>query len=168
MNVAMKRGAWAHCLLSAYLWLIAWIPLGNWNRQRGGTFLTALLEGRAIEAGDIGLLLFISLPAILFWLAYQRGAFWFGIAALTVDLVWLALQIQSWWIPYIFGTNVKWRLEYAQGPTTKVLPSFGHHVAPDGMHLAISVLLVAALSTGVAGVRLLKQSDNVQRASHAN
>jgi len=153
----MKRAMWVHCLLSGYLWLIAWIPLGNWNRQRGGTFLTALLEGRAIEAGDIGMLLFISLPAVLFWLAFKRHSFWVGVLALTVDLVWLGLQIQSWWVPYIVGTNVQWRLEYAQGPTTKLLPSFGHHVAPDGMHLIISVLLVAALTAGVAGVRTLKQ-----------
>jgi len=138
----MKRGAWVHCLLSAYLWLIGWIPLGNWNRQSGGIFATTLLEDR-FGAADVGFLLFVSLPGILFWVAHRRKSFWVGVAALTVDFVWLALQIQSWWIPYIVGTNVQWRLKYAQGPTTKLLPSFGHHVAPDGMHLVISMLLVA-------------------------
>ena len=152
----MRRGAWAHCVLSAYLWLIAWIPLGNWNRQRSGTFLTALLAGRAIETGDMGMLVFISLPAILFWVAYKRHSFWFGVGALVADITWLGLQIQSWWVPYIFGTDTAWRLEYANGPTTKLLPSFGHHIAPDGMHFMISMLLIATLTTGVTGLRTMK------------
>ena len=152
----MRCGAWMHFLLSAYLWLIAWIPLGNWNRQRGGTFLTALLEGRAIETGDVGMLVFISLPAVLFWVAYKRYNFWCGVLALVTDVAWLGLQIQSWWVPYIFGTDTTWRLEYAKGPTTKLLPSFGRHIAPDGMHLVISVLLIAALAAGVTGLRSMK------------
>ena len=152
----MRRGAWLHCLLSAYLWLIAWIPLGNWNRQRGGTFLTALLAGKSMETGDVGMLVFVSLPAILFWVAYKRNSFWFGVGASAVDAIWLGLQIQSWWIPYIFGTHTRWRLEYANAPTTKLLPSFGHHVAPDGMHLVISILLISALTRGVSALWAMK------------
>lgn len=106
------------------------------------------------------MLLFVSLPAIMFWVAYKRSSFWFGVAALTVDVVWLTLQIQSWWVPYVLGTNTKWRLEYARGSTTKLLPSFGHHVAPDGMHLVISMLLIAALVTGIAGLRTMKVGHN--------
>jgi len=152
----MRRSAWLHWLLTAYLWLIASIPLGNWNRQRDETLLPALLGGGGIQAGDLGMLVFVTLPAVLFWVAYKRNSFWFAIAALTTDVVWLALQIQSWWLPYILGTDKRWQLEYAKGPTTKVLPSFSHHVAPDGMHFVIHVLLVAALITGVAGLRQMK------------
>lgn len=154
----MRRSAWLHCLVTAYLWLIASIPLGNWNRQRDEHLLPALLHGQGIDAGDLGLLVFITLPAVLFWVAYKRSSFWFGVAALTVDVVWLGLQIQSWWLPYILGTDKKWQLEYAKGPTTKVLPSFGNHVAPDGLHFVISVLLVAALMTGAAGLRQIKRA----------
>src|SRR5581483_12489205 len=148
----LRRGAWAHLLLSGYLWLIAWLPLGNWNRQRDENFLPALLEGKGISAGDLGQLAFVALPAVLFGVAYRRRNIWFGTTALALDAFWLVMQIQSWWLPYIFGTDVEWQLEYAKGPTTKVLPSFGNHVAPDGMHLFISVLLVVALVTGVLGV----------------
>ncbi|HYL61077.1 MAG TPA: hypothetical protein VE077_00525 [Candidatus Methylomirabilis sp.] len=130
----MRRSAWLHWLLAAYLWLIAWIPLGNWNRQREGTLLEALLGGRGIEAGDFGMLAFVTLPGVLFWVAYRRKSFWFGVAASVFDVVWLVMQIQSWWVPYLLGTNKSWQLAYAKGPTTKVLPSFGNHVAPDGMH----------------------------------
>ncbi|HKW32842.1 MAG TPA: hypothetical protein VJN92_07540 [Candidatus Acidoferrum sp.] len=66
------------------------------------------------------------------------------------------MQIQSWWLPYIFGTDTIWQLAYVKGPTTKVLP---HHVAPDGMHFLIHALLVAALITGVAGLRRMKPAQ---------
>ena len=155
----MRRSAWLHWLLTAYLWVILWIPLGNWNRQREGTLLQALLSGRGLQAGDLGVLAFVTVPGVLFWVAYKRNSFWFAIPALTLDVVWLVMQIQSWWIPYIFGTERRWQLVYAKGPTTKVLPSFGRHVAPDGMHLLIHVLLVAALITGVAGLRQMKLAE---------
>jgi hypothetical protein len=152
----MKRSAWLHLSLTLYIWLISWIPLGNWNRQREGTLLQALLGGRGIQAEDLGMLVFVTLPGVLFWLAYKRGSFWVALPALTLDAVWLVMQIQSWWLPYIFGTDKRWQLAYAKGPTTKLLPSFGNHVAPDGMHFMIHVLLVAALFTGVAGLRQIK------------
>ena len=156
MTTMMARSAWLHWLLTAYLWLISWIPLGNWNRQHEGTLLQALLRGRAIQGEDFGMLVFVTLPAVLFWVAYKRNSFWFALPALTLDVVWLVMQIQSWWLPYIFGTDISWQLAYAKGPTTKVLPSFGRHVAPDGMHFIIHVLLVAALVTGAAGLRHIK------------
>jgi hypothetical protein len=143
----MKQSLWAHCTLTAYLWIISAIPLGNWNRQPSELLLPALLRGHGLAPADLGMLLFISLPAILFWIAYRRSSLWFGIGALGFDLVWLAMQVQTWWIPYLFGAH-GWRLDYAKGPTTKLLPSFGAHVAPDGMHLLISLLLIAALWTG--------------------
>ena len=105
------------------------------------------------------MLAFVTLPAVLFWVAYKRSSFWSAVAALTLDVVWLGMQIQSWWLPYLTGTDTKWQLEYAQGPTTKVLPSFGNHVAPDGMHFVIHALLVAALMTGVAGLRQIRRAQ---------
>jgi hypothetical protein len=92
----------------------------------------------------------------LFWVAYKRNSFGFALPALTLDVVWLLMQIQSWGLPYVFGTDRSWQLAYAKGPTTKVLPSFGHHVALGGMHFLIHVLVIAALITGVAGVRQIK------------
>jgi len=154
--VWIRRSAWVHWLLTGYLWLIIWIPLGNWNRQKDENLLPALLEGKGIQWGDITLLEFVTLPAALFWVAYKRHSFWFAVVALVGDLAWLAMQVQSWWLPYISGTPEPWQLKYAQGPTTKVLPSFGNHVAPDGMHLLISVLLVAALITGARALRQLR------------
>ena len=78
-------------------------------------------------------------------------------AALALDAFWAFMQIQSWWIPYLFGTKQEWQIRYAHGPTTKVLPSFGNHVAPDGMHFVIHVFLVAAMITGALGLRELRR-----------
>lgn len=152
----MRLSAWLHWLLAIYLWLITWIPLGNWNRQREGTLFETLAHGGKLDVGDVVFLALVVLPAILFWIAYRKRSFWFALGALVLDGVWLVLQIQSWWIPYIFGTDVSWQLAYAKGPTTKVLPSFGHHVAPDGMHFVISVLIVAAMITGISGIRRMR------------
>jgi hypothetical protein len=143
-----KRSALLHWLLAAYLWLIAWFPLGNWNRQQDENLLPQLLEGKGLHVDDVGMLVFVTAPALLFWLGYRYRNFWLAIAALAVDLFWAAMQIQSWWIPYLFGANLPWQLRYAKGPTTKVLPSFGNHVAPDGMHFLIHVFLAAAFITG--------------------
>ncbi len=104
------------------------------------------------------MLAFVTLPAVLFWLAYKKSSFWFGVGALAVDGAWLWMQVQSWWKPYLFGANLQWQLDYAKGPTTKILPSFGVHVAPDGMHLGIHILLVAAMATGVVAVVRLQRA----------
>ena len=65
------------------------------------------------------------------------------------------------------GNAKAWQIEYAQGRTTKVLPSFGTHLAPDGMHLVISVLIVASMVTGLIALRQLRQQKMVRRASVA-
>jgi hypothetical protein len=151
----VRRSSWLHWLLTGYLWMIAWFPLGNWNRQSDETLLPALVHGKGLHLDDIFALAFVTLPAVLFWIAYKYRSVWFGIGALAFDAFWGFMQVQSWWIPYIFGTNVPWQLRYAKGPTTKILPSFGDHVAPDAMHFVIHVLLAAAFVTGIMGIQEL-------------
>jgi hypothetical protein len=62
---------------------------------------------------------------------------------------------------------VQWQLQYAKGPTTKVLPSFGNHVAPDGMHFLIHVFLVAAFVTGVFALRELRKTKPISAGNTA-
>jgi hypothetical protein len=68
------------------------------------------MAGDPLEAGDLGFLLFVTLPAGLFWIAYRRGSLAFGGVALVFDAVWMAMQVQSWWVPYAFGTSRAWQL----------------------------------------------------------
>lgn len=70
--------------LTAYLWLVASVPLGNWNGRRDPQLIPLLLSGYGIGAGDLGTLAFVSLPGILFWLAYKRRWFYFAIHVLLI------------------------------------------------------------------------------------
>ncbi len=158
-GAVMRLGAWLHWVLAAYLWLITCVSLGNWNAQDEPHLIASLMAGDPLEAGDLGFLLFVTLPAGLFWIAYRRSSLAFGGVALVFDAVWMAMQVQSWWVPYAFGTSRAWQLAYAKGRTTKVLPSFGAHVAPDGMHLVISVLLVASIAVSLRGLYRLRQEE---------
>jgi len=115
--------------------------------------LAALRAGQSPTIADMVFLSFITVPALLFTFAILRRSKLALVAALGLDLVWLALQVISWWIPYIFGTAKPWQVRYGSGPTTKWLPSFGLHVAPGAMHLLITILLVAAIVTGTATLR---------------
>jgi hypothetical protein len=148
-----KRSVWLHWLLAAYLWLIAWIPLGNWNRQSDAQLLPQLLAGQGMERGDVFMLAFAIAPALLFWLGYRYRNIWLAGSALLFDAIWSAMQILSWWIPYVVGNAKSWQVAYANGPTTKILPSFGKHPAPDAMHCLIHVLLAAAFITGICALR---------------
>ena len=147
-HVWTKRATWWHGILAMYMWVISWFPLGNWNRQQDETFLTRLVQGKGLPWDDLFALAFVTAPFIFFWLAWRFRSRWLALCALAIDAAWAAMQIQSWWIPYLFGARATWQIRYAHGPTTKVLPSFGNHVAPDGMHLIIHVLLAVAMFCG--------------------
>jgi hypothetical protein len=152
----MRLGAWLHWVLAGYLWLLTWVSLGNWNAQDEPHLMASLMAGNSLEVGDVGFLLFITMPAVLFWIAYRRGSLIYGYLALVFDALWMLMQVQSWWVPYVFGTSKAWQLAYAKGRTTKVLPSFGAHVAPDGMHLMISILLIASIAVSLRGLSELR------------
>ena len=151
----MRLSVWLHGCLALYVWVVESIPLGDWNRQRGERLLIAVLHGHGADPDDVFTLAFVALPAILFLFAGRGSRLWLAVSGLAVDVCWLWLQIRSWWVPYIFGTTIQWQIDYSKGPTTKILPSFGNHVAPDGMHLLIDVLLIAAMAAGIFAVRHL-------------
>lgn len=71
-----------------------------------------------------------------------------------------ATQIQSWWLPWIFGadqralTNQRF-LER----TFKIFPSSLDHPAPDGMHFVLDVLLFFAVLTLAVGLLTAARSS---------
>jgi hypothetical protein len=76
--------------------------------------------------------------------------------------VWMALQIMSWWVPYALGATDSQVQHYQRvfGQSTQLLPSFGRHLPPDGLHLVLQILLAAVLLSTVVG--LLKSSSQVK------
>jgi hypothetical protein len=142
-------------VLAAYMQLISWIPLGRWNYQPCcPTDWTQVTRGTLTFADAVQVLAFV-LPLVIFWNARRRRWRWGMWIALAVYAVWLALQLVSWWVPYLLGASAHWAAVYdrAFAQETQILPRWGRHLPPDAMHLVLQVLLVAVLWTGISALR---------------
>ena len=128
-----RAAAWAQLAAAAYLQLIEWVPLSPWND---------LSRGNGQEGLDVVLgIAMLALAAGT--LARKRAVM--ALAVLGYG-VWLALQIQTWWVPYFFGASPRWARIYSIwfGRTVKFLPAIGDHPIPDACHVVLHVLLIAA------------------------
>jgi hypothetical protein len=88
-------------ILATYFQAVLWFPLGSWNDQPGKRLITLLGEGHALAVLSFALAML--LPVLLFALSLWKrwvSLMWVGLMGYGV---WAALQIQSWWIPWIFG-----------------------------------------------------------------
>ena len=135
-------------MLFGYYQLIEWVDLFPWNDIRRGNGQATL---DLVVAGImLGLILVTS-----------RRVWWaMGIAAALYGL-WLYLQIQSWWLPYLQGASPGWKRVYGRffGETVKFLPTVGDHLAPDACHIVLQLLIVGALvTTGLAVLSGLRRS----------
>ena len=135
-------------VLLAYFELCILIPLGRWNDQPGMSLLSSgnIIMGAAI--GGAQLLLLIGTV----WRV--KPLLWLGLLG---DTVWLLLHIYSLWVPYVRGASPQYAEMYGRvwGRTTKLLPNFGNHLAPDAMHTFIDVFAVAVIATLVPYLRAL-------------
>ena len=144
-------------LLAVYFQIINWFPLGHWNYQPG---FVPLINSPAIEIGDVGGLSLFVLPFLLFALAYRRNWKWLLWVGVVGYAGWLYLQIQTWWVPYLFGASLRWQEVYHRvfAYSTKILPSFGNHLAPDAMHLTIQLLLLVIVASLIVGLLQIQRS----------
>ena len=103
-------------------------------------------------------------PFVVFWFAYSKGWRWLMWAGTFGYAIWLALQVKTWWVAYAFGASDSWARVYERvfSHSTQLLPSFGRHLPPDGLHLVLQVLLTAVVVSAVVG--LLKTSVRVDSA----
>jgi len=103
-------------------------------------------------------------PFLIFWFAYSMGLRWLMWVCTLGYAIWLALQVKTWWVAYAFGASDSWMRVYRRvfSHSTQLLPSFGRHLPPDGMHLVLQVLLTAAVVLALVG--LLKTSVRVKSA----
>lgn len=140
----------AQVVLLAYFELCVLIPLGRWNDQPGNN--VAFSSGNIILGAAIGGAQLLLLIGTIWRL---KPLLWFGLLG---DTVWLLLHIYSLWVPYIFGASPQYARMYARvwGRTTKLLPNFGNHLAPDAMHIFIDVFVIAVIVTLVAYLRSLQ------------
>jgi hypothetical protein len=62
---------------------------------------------------------------------------------------WLLLQIQSWWLPSVFGITASGMRFYQHwfSQTLKVLPQIADHPIPDVGHMVLQGCILLALVT---------------------
>lgn len=86
---------------------------------------------------------------------------WVGAVGYTA---WFYLQLQTWWVPYLFGASEHWQEIYHRvfAHSTKILPSFGNHLAPDAMHLVIQLLLLVIITSLIVGLVQTRRSKRLQ------
>jgi hypothetical protein len=147
-------------LLAVYFQLVNWFSLGAWNDQPNYVPLfNAMISGK-LEWGDVGIVFLFLLPFLLFFFAYWKRWTWLMWAGVFGYGAWLYLQLQTWWFPYLFGASDRWQEIYHRvfSRTTKILPSFGNHLAPDAMHLTIQLLLTAIVVCTILGLVQMRRS----------
>jgi hypothetical protein len=144
----------AQVTLALYFQIIQWFPLGKWNYQPGFDPLVVQALRGSIDIQDILLVALFALPVLVFWFALARGLIWVMWAGFLGYLAWLALEIRTWWIAYIFGASDDWLSVYQRvfSQSVKILPSFGRHLAPDGLHVVLQLLLVLVVVSTFLGL----------------
>jgi hypothetical protein len=146
-------------LLALYFQLIMWFPLGAWNDQPGKRLIKSAAEGHVIVAIIFSALFLI--PVLIFAIAFWKRLFWLMWLGLIGYCVWASLQVQSWWIPWIFGADARARANQAAlAHTYKFFPQSLEHPAPDAMHFTLDILLFAVCVTLLAG--LLQRKGRAQ------
>jgi hypothetical protein len=144
-------------ILALYFQVILWFPLGAWNNQPGERLLAVVRSGDgafAAFAFAFGMLL----PSLLFLLAYCMRWIWLIWLGLLGNVVWGVMQLQSWWIPYLFGADARALQNQAfLKRTYKILPSSPNHPAPDAMHLVLDALLCFVVIFTLAGLLKIRR-----------
>ena len=147
----LKASLVIQIVLAAYFQLVLWFPLGSWNDQPGERLIALVGEGQALAV--LGFALAMLLPVLLFalgiWKRWMR-LMWLGLIGYGA---WAVLQIQSWWMPWIFGADERaLNNQTFLQRTYKIFPSSLGHPAPDAMHFVLDVLLFSAVITIVVGL----------------
>jgi hypothetical protein len=148
--MTLSGGKWRNAAITSQITLLIyfeicmWLPLGAWNNQHTFPILDSLQAAIVPAAIGLGTVLLIIGTTLRI-----QPLVWAGVLG---HFGWWTAQAITIWPPYIWGASERYAAMYDRvwGRTTKVLPSWGEHLAPDAMHLCIQALLVAVLVTTVA------------------
>ena len=99
--------------LAAYMQVISWLPLGRWNYQPCCPVAIDRANRGALGALDaLGLAAFLLIPVV--FVLGRRKHRWLAWLSISAYGVWLALQLGTWWPPYLFGASERWSRVYAR------------------------------------------------------
>lgn len=89
-------------------------------------------------------------------------------SALIFSVVWLALQFNQWYVPYLFGMgDTTWFLENGYSATIKILPAItGRVVTPDLQHNILQFLSAMIIVTAVLAFRQSRESNSAATTRH--
>ena len=151
----LKASLVIQIILAVYFQVVVWFPLGPWNDQPGKRLIALLREGQA--SAELGFVLAMLLPVLLFARAIWKHWFWLMWVGLVGYGIWAVLEIQSWWIPWIFGADQRAlnNQKFLQR-TYKIFPACIGHPAPDGMHFVLDLLpffVVVTIALGLLRTR---------------
>ena len=148
-------------ILATYFQVVVWFPLGSWNDQPGKRLITLFSEGQAFAVLSFALAML--LPVLLFALSFWKRQVWLMWVGLMGYSVWAGLQIQSWWIPWIFGADQRaLSNQKFLERTYKIFPSSIGHPAPDAMHFVLDLLLFSAVVTIALGILEARRGSLVE------
>lgn len=90
-------------------------------------------------------------------------------SALIFSIVWLALQFNQWYVPYLFGMgDTAWFLENGYDATLKILPAItGRVVTPDLQHNILQILSAGIITAAVLAFRQSRKGHSEQTAVSA-
>lgn len=130
-----RSAAVAVLALGAYIALVSWFDIFPWNDLRN-----APRDG-VLVAAVCGATLLLAL-----WLIV--GGRLAGGAVSLLLIVWGALQVKIWWLPYFREPNEAWREFYEDwfSQTVTLLPRAGHALPPDANHTVMHLLLLVAIA----------------------
>ena len=141
--------------LAVYVQLIIWVPLGRWNYQPCCSTGLEQLQRGTLSVGDALSIFVYVLPAMVFWQGARRNSRWAMGCSLLALAAWLAIQLWTWWAPYLFGASERWAAVYARAfaESTPILPRWGNHLPPDAAHFVLQVLLGGGVISGALALR---------------
>jgi hypothetical protein len=150
----LAASVFAQAALALYFQAINWLPLGSWNYQPGFEPLATQAAHGRLAAADFGYVVLFLVPVTLYLVAAHWRWLWLMWIGLVGYTVWLVVQVVSWWIPYAFGASDTWMATYQRvfSHSTQLLPSAGRHLAPDGVHIILSLLLAVVVVTTATGL----------------
>ena len=121
-------------LLLIYLETVEWINLFPWNDVR---------NGNGQEVLDVVLGILIAGAVVATWLRWRPGM----LVAILLYVVWMGLQIVTFWVPWVRGATPHWQRIYEANfaQTTQWFSRAGTHLPPDANHFVLQLILVVAL-----------------------
>jgi hypothetical protein len=125
--------------LGVYIVGMDWLPLGRWNGE--ARVVPAKLRAKSsLWHGSLAVLFLIAFVLRVRWLI-GVGAIWY--------LLLLAIELNNWWVPYLFGVNrgeVTPEMQKAHANNIRFLPRIKDRPAiPDAQHVLMQLITISTV-----------------------